>query len=271
MSRLKIIDPVERQPVEGTASTGLSPMDPPEAYAPPGLDSVPLEKMHPFLQHLSSDHAELTKALDTIEDVLQSVKTEGFSMASDRALMRFLQSVDQSFIPHSRQEELILFPLLEKRMLERGEHSKGSPVTTPVDVMRDEHMKVLQLASVVLNLIRVASILPDEKSAMLVVDMAVREATSLVEVLRLHMFREDNIVFSSACRMISAAEFDEMQARRMKAHRHHEHEHGHDHGHEHGHEHDHGHHHDHEHGHAHHHVHDHDHDLSAGHALPLSE
>lgn len=254
MIKLNAVDPLTKQAERGIEHEGMSPMDPPEAYAPPGLDGVALADLHPFLRNLGDEHVQFSKELDTIEEVIQSVQVNGFSMAADRAIMTFLEALDRDFVPHSQEEELALFPLLNERLIADGEHSKGATMTTAVDVMRDEHLKAVQLAAVILNFIRIASVLPDEESALIVVNAALREVTNLVELLRLHMFREDNIVFASANRLISTAALDTMAAngrheRSLKAlareggrgHDHaHDHGHGHDHSHAHGHDHAHG-------------------------------
>jgi len=54
--------------------------------------------------------------------------------------------------------------------------------------------------------------LPDERSGMIVLDAALEQGKNLVELLRLHVFREDNVVFPLAHRLISRAEFDAMQS-----------------------------------------------------------
>lgn len=187
-------------------------MDPPEAFAPPSLDPVAAADLHPFLRELTEQHAGLSRQLDVVEEVLQAVESSGFTAQADRALMRFLEAFDRDFVPHSRAEEGILFPLLRERLVAHGEHSKGKVLTTPVDVMAREHLKAIQLAAVVLNLIRVGSCLPDPQSARIVVGAALKEAANLVELLRLHMFREDNILFASAQRLLSTAELTAMCA-----------------------------------------------------------
>ena len=79
--------------------------------------------------------------------------------------------------------------------------------------MREEHAKALQLAAVVVNFLGLVFRLPDERSGLIVLDAALEQGKNLVELLRLHIFREDNVVFSLAHRLISTAEFDQMQAR----------------------------------------------------------
>lgn len=212
MRELKVIDPVHRQPERGIGEQGMSPMDPPDAFAPPGLEDSIITERHSFLQGLSEDHARLSAELDAVEVVIESVATDGLSEQADHAMMRFLQVFDQEFVRHSREEEITLFPLLHQRLIADGEHGRGDTITTSVDLMRDEHLRAIQLAAVVLNLLRLGTCLPDEQSAQMVINVAFREATNLVELLRLHMFREDNIVFASAHRLISEAELDAMQS-----------------------------------------------------------
>ncbi|MBI4509915.1 MAG: hemerythrin domain-containing protein [Deltaproteobacteria bacterium] len=215
------VDPLTRQPEAGVSAAGLSPMDPPEAYAPPALDRVPLEELHPFLRHLSEDHSRLAEELARIDEVILACGRAGFTPGVaggvaayevanevDRELARFIGFVEHEFIPHSRHEEQALFPLLRKRLIAAGEHGKGREPKTSVDVMQDDHVKAIQLAAVVLNFLRLAPHLPDDRSRLILRDAALRHAKSLVEHLRLHMFREDSIVFVSAHRLISGVELD---------------------------------------------------------------
>ena len=187
-------------------------MDPPEAYSPPGLDQVPVSEMHPLLQRLCREHSALSEAMNVVEEALVSIPGTGFSAQMEAALLGFCQVVESDFIPHSRHEEVILFPLLHERLILDGEHSNGRVATTAVDVMKDEHLTVIKLSAVIENFLKIASHLPDEGSALIMRDSAVKHAGSLVALLRLHIFREDKIVFCSAHRLISAQEFDAMRS-----------------------------------------------------------
>lgn len=209
-SLLKVYDPLTKQPERGIEHEGLSPMDPPEnPYEPPGLDSLAGGELHPFLKRLSDEHLSMSKELDALEAELQAVELDGFTTKTDRALMHFMAVMDKEFIPHSREEEVSLFPTLNEWLIAAGEHSKGAlSLTTPVDVMMDEHLKAIQHAAVALNFLRVGSVLPDERSARIMINSALKETANLVELLRLHMFREDHIVFVSAQRLIPTAEMD---------------------------------------------------------------
>lgn len=194
----------------------ISPMDPPEAYSPPILDRVDPAEMHPFLRKFTEDHAHFMEELKIFEEAIFSIQKTGFTRELDGKLRHFFHFFDSDFVPHSQLEESALFPLLHKRLIADGEHSpivadKSEVPTTAVDLMRADHLKAVQLAAVILNFLGLAFRLPDEKSRLIVLDAALEQGKNLVELLRLHIFREDNILFSLANRVISENEFDEMQ------------------------------------------------------------
>lgn len=215
---LKRVDPVRKQPERGMdAGSGLSPMDPPDAYAPPSMAPVSPAQMHPFLRQFVDEHVPLLEELNAFEDTIASIQKTGYSKESDTKLRHFFNVFDEEFIPHNRREEATLFPLLHERLIAQGEHSKGEVAATAIDLMEDEHTKAVQLAAVILNFMGLAFRLPDERTKLIVLDAALEQGKNLVELLRLHIFREDNLVFSLAHRLISGAEFDQMQSRAVAA------------------------------------------------------
>lgn len=211
---LKRIDPLhkqaERDPVGGQ---GLSPMDPPDAYAPPSLEPVPAQALHPFLRKFAEEHQVFMQEVNAFEAAIQSIKTEGYTKESDARLRHFFDFLDQSFPPHNRREEAALFPLLRERLMASGEHGSGDVPKVATDVMEDEHAKAMQLAAVVVNFLGLVFRLPDERSGMIVLDAALEQGKNLIELLRLHTFREDNMIFPLAHRLITTAEFDELQSK----------------------------------------------------------
>jgi hypothetical protein len=68
---------------------------------------------------------------------------------------------------------------------------------------------------VVDSLVKIASRLADPGAALVLRDAAVRHTNNLVGLLRLHMFREEKILFASAHRLISTSEFDSMSPGRQ--------------------------------------------------------
>jgi hemerythrin-like domain-containing protein len=218
LHKLNRIDPLRKQAERGLdGGQGLSPMDPPDAYAPPGAEPVPATELHPFLRKFMDEHVPFMEELNAFEEAILSIQKNGYTKESDAKLRHFFYFFDHEFIPHSRREEAALFPLLRERLIAAGEHGKGSVPATATDLMEDEHAKAMQLAAVVVNFLGLVFRLPDEKSGMIVLDAALEQGKNLIELLRLHVFREDNVVFSLAHRLISRAEFDEMQSRAAAA------------------------------------------------------
>ena len=210
---LNRIDTLRKQAERGMDSgAGLSPMDPPDAYAPPSVEPVPAADLHPFLRKFRDEHVPFMEELNAFEAAILSIQKAGYIREADAKLRHFFHFFDHEFGPHHRREEATLFPLLHRRLVAGGEHGKGENPSTATDLMQDEHAKALQLAAVVMNFLGLVFRLPDEKSGMIVLDAALEEGKNLVELLRLHIFREDNVVFSLAHRLISTAEFDEMHA-----------------------------------------------------------
>ncbi|MBK6930919.1 MAG: hemerythrin domain-containing protein [Saprospirales bacterium] len=216
MIELKVInqnDPLQRAAEKQHEHEEFSPMDPPDAYAPPSLDAVPYDELHPFLQDLMDEHKAISEQLDVFEKALLSIPSEGMSRETLGRLRDFFEFFDHQVAGHHQREDKQLFPLLRRRLLASGEHGKGGVATTSVDVMEDDHIKSLQLAAVVFNFFGIAVRLPDPASRLMVLDAALEQGKSLVELMRLHIFREDNIVFVQAHQLLTQAELEEMQTK----------------------------------------------------------
>lgn len=212
--KLNRMDPLKKQTeIEPGLDNGLSPMDPPDAYAPPNMELVSLAEMHPFLRNCVEEHAPFLVEVNAFEDTIISIQKEGYTKEADSKLKHFFNFFDEEFIPHNRREETTIFSLLRERLLASGEHGVGDDPATAIDMMEDEHTKAAQLAAVILNFMGLAFRFPDEKTKLIILDAALEQSKFLVELLRLHVFREDNVVFPLAHRLITRAEFDEMQPR----------------------------------------------------------
>ena len=210
---LNRIDPLRKQAErDHDSAQGWSPMDPPDAYAPSNIEPVPVEALHPLLRTFNDEHVAFREELNAFEAAILDVQKSGYTKEADTKLRHFFHYMEREFTAHSRREEATLFPLLHQRLIASGEHGNGSVPATATDVMVDEHAKAMQLAAVVVNFLGLVFRLPDERSGMIVLDAALEQGKNLVEMLRLHVFREDNVVFPLAHRLISTAEFDQMQA-----------------------------------------------------------
>jgi iron-sulfur cluster repair protein YtfE (RIC family) len=208
---LKHHDPVLRQAERGEVGDELSPMEPPEAMNPPSAVRVEPSETHPFLRNFFEEHAELEHELQQFEATLRAIPNEGYTRAIDGKLRRFFDYFENHFVPHSKREERSFFPVLRRHLLAVGEHSPGEEATTGVDIMEEEHLKAVQLAAITLNFLLLSFKLPDENSRLLVLDAALEQARQLIELLRLHIFREDNILFGQAHRAIPSAKFERWQ------------------------------------------------------------
>ena len=213
LKQLKDTDPLLRNAEKALDEEEFSPMDPPDAFSPPAATELSYDDMHPFLQGLMDEHKELISVLEAFESTLERIAADGLSRELHREISDFFRQLDEDMIRHNMVEEKILFPLLRERFLESGDHSNGPEQTTAVEMLEDDHIKFMQLAAISFNFIGLAGRLPDGASAAMTLDAGLEQGKVLVEQLRLHIFREDNVVFPMAQERISAAEFDAMQRR----------------------------------------------------------
>jgi len=95
-------------------------------------------------------------------------------------------------------------------LLKNNEHSTGAIPVTSIDMMEDDHVKTLQLATIVFNFLGMAMRLPDTNSRLIMLDAAVEQGKSFIELMRLHIFREETITFSQAMEYLTVEELDGM-------------------------------------------------------------
>ncbi len=207
-------DPLTKQQEIDVETKGLSPMDPPDAYDPPLKDAVPYEQLHPFLQELYDEHQEFSAELDAVETRIRKIQTGGFAKEDNSEFAKFFKLLDEDVLRHHKAEEQWLFPLLQKRLLENEEHSKGNYPTTAVDMMLEDHVKIVQLSALAFNMMSLAFRLPDRASSLMVLDLAIEQCKALHEALKLHIFREDHIVWTLAHKYLTPAELDDMLAKK---------------------------------------------------------
>ncbi|MCB0365779.1 MAG: hemerythrin domain-containing protein [Bdellovibrionaceae bacterium] len=208
---LKTNDPMARQGEKEVEDDGISPMSPPEAFEPPAKEAIAYDEMHPFLQRLYDEHEPFKKVIDGLESALKDIKEGTMTREKDKLVRDFFEFFDQEFISHNLKEEKILFALLHNRLLESGEHSKGEVPQTAVDVLEGDHRTAIQKSAVVFNLLSIFHRLPDKSSSLMILDLALSQGFELVEELRLHIFREENVVFPLAHKLIRRDEFEAME------------------------------------------------------------
>ncbi len=203
-------DPLKRMVERQNETEEFSPMDPPDAFLPPTLDEVKYEDMHPLIQSLMDEHIKCNKVISTFENTLNELHTDGFSKNTLEGINDFFSFFDESIIEHNRKEDNTIFAELNTILHEKEEFSTGTEKTV-VDLMEDDHIKMLQLAAISFNLFGLVTRIPDEGSGMVILDLAVEQSKALIEMLKLHIFREDNVVFPIANKYLSINVLDAMK------------------------------------------------------------
>jgi hemerythrin-like domain-containing protein len=191
-------------------------MDPPDAYRPPAINTVPYEELHPVLQLFTDEHKNTMDQLEVFENTIQEIRKEGINKERNTKLGEFFQFLDDKIVLHNLKEERVLFPLLHDCLLEKGEHSPRGTPETAVDMLENDHIKMMQLVTLTFSLMGVSSRLTDPTSRAVLVDIALEQGNSLVELLRLHIFREENVVFPLAQKHLSADDFAGMVTKMNK-------------------------------------------------------
>ena len=209
---LKQVDPIKRNAEKGEELEENSPMDPPEAYDGTVIEGVSYEEMNGLLQRYMDEHKTCVENIDRFEKALVIYKELGYRLNNEinKTFSEFFQFFDDNILDHNQREEKQLFPLLHKRLIESGERGEGFHPRTAIDMMEDDHIKFIQLASLTFNMLGLAARLVDERSRMFVHDVAYNNGRELIELLRLHIYREDNILFPLAHKLISEEEFAEL-------------------------------------------------------------
>lgn len=205
-------DPIKRMVERESGVEEYSPMDPPEAYAPPTIDAIPYKDMHSFLQVLIDEHTQAKKELGVFEKSLIAFKKNGWQRDKDieKNFAAFFTYMDNQMVKHHLKEEKVLFPQLQKKLLEQEEHSKGKFPKTAIDMLEDDHLKIMQHLTLMFNFISLATRLPDTASRALTFDVAAEQGFALIEMLKLHIFREENVVFPKANKYVTPLELDGM-------------------------------------------------------------
>jgi hemerythrin-like domain-containing protein len=191
--------------------TEMSPFSPPSAYNAPKEEEVAYEDMHPLLQSLIDEHKEYSKQLEMFEETIMLIEGGRIDKEIDARLRDFFAYMDEEVIPHNREEEKALFPAISRSMLKEGKHSKGNEKFHVIDVLEDEHVKIIQMVSVTFNMFALFVRIPDERSRIMILDVALNQAKELLELLKLHIYREDTIIFSYANRHLSINQLNEIQ------------------------------------------------------------
>jgi hemerythrin-like domain-containing protein len=206
---------LKRSIEKGLEESENSPMDPPDALSEEHTLKNKNEKFEPLLQLFADEHQAALEKIQLFENAVTEFKNLDYKYSEkiNRTFGEFFEFFDQKLLIHNAKEEKSLFPLLHQRLIESGEHSGEAKPVTGVDIMEDDHVKFIQLGALTFNLLGLATRLPDETSRMIVNDVAYHNARELIEILRLHIFREDNTLFPLAQSLISPEEFESLESK----------------------------------------------------------
>lgn len=212
--KLKEEDPIVRNVEKDTGVAEMSPMDPPGAYEANVPEAEEVVVNHPLLKRYMAEHENVKRVLDKFEKAMVDYREADFTLNDEinDGLREFFQFFEDELLDHNRREEHQLFPLLQKRLVESGERSNstdGHP-TTAIDLMEDDHVKFIQLGALAFNLLGLAAHLPDARSRSYTYQVAFSNARELIELIRLHIYREDHVLFPMAQKLITKEEMDAM-------------------------------------------------------------
>lgn len=217
LAYLQTIDPVKKQAEVDASDRGgqHSPMSPPEAHSPPCNVKVNYQDMHPFLKQFIDEHNELKAKMDSFQVVLRDLSlNQNVIGTTDKTIKTFFHEFMKEFTLHNQREEKILFPVLGQRFLQIGEHSRTNNPITPIDVMEDEHKEAFKVVTECVCIWDLVQKVFDPPSQAILIRTFIRKSNTLLEMMRLHIYREDDIVFSLAQRHLTAEELDGMLNRK---------------------------------------------------------
>lgn len=207
--RLKEKDPILVDVEKKLDAEEHSPMNPPEAYDRDKIIEIDIEKAPPIIQKLMEEHKVSIQKIAAFEKALLNFKKSDYQINSDinDEFRLFFHFFDHSILEHTLREEKQLFPILNEKLLESGEHGKGDEKYTAIDVMEDDHVKFIQLGTLTFNMLGLAARLPNAASKQIVYDVAFENGRELIEILKLHIYRENHIIFPLAIKLINEKEF----------------------------------------------------------------
>lgn len=211
--KLKDEDPILRNAGKEENLEEYSAMDPPEAYDKSKAIGADYKHMHPFIQNLMNEHEEAIEKLNVFDKALIKFKEDHFVFTQEMSASfnTFFKYFDSHIAPHNSNEEKYFFRILHERLIESGEHGTGEIPETAVDLMEDDHNKFIQLATLSFNMLGLGSRLRDIESKGITFDLAFNSGRELVELLRLHIFRENETLFPLAQQLLTDEDFTQIK------------------------------------------------------------
>jgi hemerythrin-like domain-containing protein len=152
--------------------------------------------MHPA-DILSQEHRVIEARLDDLEQHIRAIRAgEPFLRQYFEDALDFFR--DEADLRHHAKEEKLLFP----RMVSRGVPVHGGPI----GVMLAEHDEGRAYLKAVRENLTAA-----EQGAADSLDAVLQNATAYIEMLRAHIYKEDNILFRMAKMVLDPADVAALQ------------------------------------------------------------
>lgn len=205
-------DPLKRMVEKNSVGPEMSPMDPPEISDNTVLPTN-YEEYHGCLKQLIYEHKEFTSRLEEFEKAILFFKENGLQQQEEikNSINNFFSYIDNTILLHNKKEEKYLFYRLSQVLNEKEIFSGSGSSNTVVDIMEDDHSKLIQLSALAFNLLGLATRLPDPNSRLIVLDLAIEQSLAMIELLKLHIYREDHIVFDLANEHLTKDELDQLE------------------------------------------------------------
>lgn len=170
------------------------------------MEDISYEDMHPFLQELMDENQAYTKELDAFEETIAMIEGGKVDKEVDERLRQFFSYFDDNIVNYNQEGEKYLFAKISKKMTEDENFNV-------LDFLETDHVKSIQMAAVAFNMLALFSRIPDEKSRFIILDIALNHAKELLELLRVHIYRENTMVFPYAQRNFTNEELSEIEQR----------------------------------------------------------
>lgn len=176
------------------------------------IEPVSYEEMPAALKRFMDEHKACLEVVREFDAALSSFKESNWQMSQEvqDAFRKFFMFFDRNISAHNSKEEKLLFPRLQRCFMDAGEYSSDERLMSAIDILEEDHLQIVQSATLVFNFLGLAPRLPNLESRIVVFEHAYEHGKELVEYLRLHIIREDETLFPLACKYMDDLEFEEL-------------------------------------------------------------
>lgn len=165
-----------------------------------------MSKKFDAIEELMECHQHVLKQLEALERAGKEVSEKGLSDEARSIYSKFFDFANTSLALHTRDEEQALFPLLTPRICAHACGAHGG--VTPVEVMMSNHKDVHAAIDVIRTLLELAK-KSEDREKLFASEIAVKTGF-IVETMRDHIWKEDNVLYAIARQAMPAEELTEV-------------------------------------------------------------